>query len=83
LKNLNQPTLEHESDNDSWLKRPAQGTKGTTPLLAAALKSKHQFREEESVKSSVVDPRSSDPLKDTNQPQTQYEDDEGGSLSLV
>jgi hypothetical protein len=37
LKNLNQPTLEHKSDSDSWLKWPVPCTEGTTPLLLAAL----------------------------------------------
>jgi hypothetical protein len=48
--------------------------------LAAALKSKQQSREEESAKSAGVDPRSSDHLKDTLQPQ--YEDEVDSLLGL-
>jgi hypothetical protein len=50
--------------------------------LAAALKSKQQSREEESAKSSGVDPQSSDHLKDTLQPQYEDEDEVDSLLGL-
>jgi hypothetical protein len=78
LKNLNQPTMDQESDGNSLgsndLFDAPKGPPFAKPLLAAGLKAKQKSKEEEEsmkpAKSCDVDPRSGDHLKDTNQPKT-------------
>jgi hypothetical protein len=84
-EDMNQPQTQYEDEGDSLgsndLFEAPKGPPPAKPLLAAALKAKQKSEEEVRATSSGADPISGDHLKDTNQPQTQYED-EGGSFGL-